>query len=369
MLNRARKHQNKPDYLLLVAILGMCFIGLAMVYSSSIVVAHTAFEDDYYFLKKQASAFLVGLVGLIIFMKINYKSLEKFATLGLIATIGTLFLVLLMGFSYQGSQRWIHIAGVSIQPSEFIKLTFVVYLASWLAHKKEAIRSFSYGLMPFLVLVGLICALLLAQPDMGTMITIGIISFSVFFVAGASLSHLALIGAGAVATLVMLIKITPYRMARVTAFLDPEHDAQGIGYHINQALLAVGSGGLLGLGFGQSVQKYNYLPEVVGDSMFAVMSEELGFVRVILILAAYTFIAWRGYLIAKNTTDVFGRLLAAGITSWFAFQAIINIMAMVALLPLTGIPLPFVSYGGSALVSALCGAGILLSISRYQTRN
>jgi len=203
------------------------------------------------------------------------------------------------------------------------------------------------------------------QPDLGTMSVIIASAIAVYFIAGARWRHLAAIGVAGITLFWILIKSAPYRMARFTVFLNPELDPQGIGYQINQALLAIGSGGLFGRGLGKSIQKYNYLPEATGDSIFAIVAEELGFIRVLALIALFVFLTIRGFIIAKRAPDVFGKLVATGITAWIAFQAFINMAAMVALVPLTGIPLPFVSYGGTALLFTLAAVGILINISKY----
>ena len=218
--------------------------------------------------------------------------------------------------------------------------------------------------MPFLIITGVIVLLIMLQPDMGTMIIIAVSGLILFFAAGAPWKHLLIVISGAAALFLLLIKIAPYRAARLTVFLNPELDPQGIGYHINQALLAIGSGGFFGLGLGRSRQKYLYLPEVTGDSIFAIIAEELGLVLTILLISLFCFLLYRGYKIAKNAPDIYGKLLSIGIVSWLVMQAFINIGAMVTILPLTGIPFPFISYGSSALVVALSAIGLLVNVSR-----
>jgi len=232
----------------------------------------------------------------------------------------------------------------------------------------EGIKDAAYGLKPFLVIVGSIVFLIMLQPDMGTMVIIAITAFIIFYVAGAPLKHLAWILLGASGLFLLLIKLAPYRAARFTVFLNPALDPQGIGYHINQALLAIGSGGIFGLGLGHSRQKYLYLPEVTGDSVFAVIAEELGLIFAIVLIMIFLFLMYRGLQIARSAPDNFGKLVAVGITVWIVLQAFINIAAMVTLVPLTGIPLPFISYGSSALATSLAAMGILISISKQTKR-
>jgi cell division protein FtsW len=225
------------------------------------------------------------------------------------------------------------------------------------------------GFLPFLGIMGLIGFLVMKQPDTGTLGIIVLSSFAIFFVSGARIQHIISLGSIGILALWILIKIEPYRLARITAFLDPGADPRGIGYQINQALLAVGSGGLLGVGLGHSRQKFNYLPEPVGDSIFAIVGEELGLIGAAFLVILFVLLAMRGIKIAKNSPDMFGRLVATGITSWIVFQAFINISANIALVPLTGVPLPFVSYGGTSLVFLMAAVGILLNISKHTNIN
>jgi cell division protein FtsW len=300
---------------------------------------------------------------------LNYQKLKKIAPFLLFASIILLITVFIpgLGVKYGGSQSWINLFGMSFQPSELVKLTFMLYLAGWLAKKGESgVRDFYYGFLPFLFLLGIVSGLMLLQPDLGTLSIIIFMCVAVFFASGARWKHvLGLIGAG-ILSILLLIKISPYRAARLTTFLHPELDPLGIGYHINQAFLAIGSGQWFGRGFGFSRQKFSYLPEVTGDSIFAVLSEELGFIFASLFILAFLFFTIRGFKIAKQAPDQFGTLLAIGITSWFAFQAFFNICSMIGLMPMTGVPLPFVSAGGSALAVAMAAVGILVNISRQQ---
>ncbi|MBU0647628.1 FtsW/RodA/SpoVE family cell cycle protein, partial [Patescibacteria group bacterium] len=224
------------------------------------------------------------------------------------------------------------------------------------------------GFLPFAALMFLIAALVMLQPDLGTMLVISLTASVLFFVAGARIRHILIACISALGVVWLLIVSSSYRLARLKAFLNPEESLLGIGYHIQQALVAVGSGGWLGRGFGKSMQKYSYLPEVSGDSIFAVMAEELGFIRIVLFLLVYILFLFRGLQIAKKAPDVFGRLLAIGIVTWLGFQAFINMAAMLSLVPLTGLPLPFVSYGGSSLIMSMVGVGVLYNISKYSHR-
>jgi cell division protein FtsW len=303
---------------------------------------------------------------LFLFQKIDYHILRKYALIFLILTIIFLFLVFIPSFGYdlKGANRWINIGDFSFQPSEIAKLTFILYLAAWLEKKGKNIKNFSETLIPFVALIIVVSIPLVMQPDIGTLIVIILTSVIIYFAAGAKLEHIFLLGLGGAAALFALIKIAPYRVDRLMVFLYPELDPQGIGYQINQAFLALGSGGILGLGFGHSRQKFNYLPEPIGDSIFAITGEEMGFVGLAVLMALFLIFALRGFKIASCAPDNFGRFTAIGITSWIIFQAIINMAAITSLIPLTGIPMPFISYGGSALIISLTGVGILLNISK-----
>lgn len=250
-----------------------------------------------------------------------------------------------------------------------LKLSLILYLAAWLESRGERIKDFFEGLAPFVMIISLISFLLIKQPDMGTLGVIILIAISMFFVSGSKISHILAMGAAGLGLLFVLIKTESYRMSRFLVFLHPEFDPQGVGYQINQALLAIGSGGLFGVGLGHSIQKFNYLPEPVGDSIFAIIGEELGFVGAIVLIIFFVILAMRGLKIAKNAPDTFSRLVAAGIVSWIFFQAFINIAAISGVVPLTGIPLPFISYGGTSIIFLMIGAGILLNISKHAKIN
>jgi len=362
---------HKPDYQLAIIVFILIVAGLILISSASVVISYTLFGTSTYYLKRQIIALLLGLILWFIFQNIDYHFFKKIALLGLLLNIALLIAVFIpgIGSSYGGASRWLNLRLFSIQPAEICKLSFIIYLALWLEKRGEGIKSFSYGFIPFVIICVFISLLIIAQPDMGTMFVILITGCAMFFTAGAPLQYIFLLISSGVLFLWGLIKIAPYRLARLTVWLNPKFDASGIGYHINQALIAIGSGGLLGLGFGLSRQKYNYLPEVVGDSIFAVIAEELGFIRSSILIILFILLAIKGFRIAQKAPDTFGRLLATGITSWLTFQAIINIGAMLSLLPLTGIPLPFISYGGTALVVSLGSIGILMNISKQTLKD
>ncbi len=363
---------HKPDYTML-AIVGIILIyGLVMLASASSVIAFEKFGDSNYLLKHQLLyGVLIGVAGFIIVSKIDYHVWKKLAFPLLALNIVMLLAVFVpgIGYEYGGARRWLQLGPTLFQPTEILKLTFIIYLATLFAKNKEGIKDAAYGLVPFLIIVGTVIFLIMLQPDMGTMVAIAMTAFIIYYAAGAPVKHMLWLGAGAVGLFLLLVKIAPYRAARFTVFLNPALDPQGIGYQINQVLLAIGSGGVFGLGLGHSRQKYLYLPEVTGDSIFAVIAEELGLFFSVALIILFVLLFQRGYRIAKSAPDDFGRLMAVGIISWIVLQAFINIAAMVSLIPLTGIPLPFVSYGSSALVAVLIAVGILTNISKQTKSN
>jgi len=359
------------DKTLLITVIALSVFGLIVISSASVVMSYNKFGYNHYYLFHQfLYGFLPGILLLFLIQKIDYRILKKYAPLFLIITLLLLVVVFIPGLGYglKGADRWIVIAGISIQPSEFIKLTFILYLAAWLEKNKKDKENFSRSLTPFVIIILVISFPLIMQPDIGTLSIIIFTAVIMYFMSGIKISHIFILATGGIMGLLLLIKIAPYRMNRFMVFLHPELDPQGIGYQINQALLAIGSGGFLGLGFGKSRQKFNYLPEPIGDSVFAITGEELGFIGLFVLLTLFLIFALKGYKIASKAPDDFGRLVAVGITSWIIFQTFMNVAAITSLIPLTGIPLPFISYGGSALITSLIGCGILLSISRQTTK-
>ncbi|HAL50569.1 MAG: Stage V sporulation protein E [Candidatus Uhrbacteria bacterium GW2011_GWD2_41_121] len=366
-----KKDSGKIDHIFLLLILGLTIFGLLILASASGPVAYTdKFGDSFYFVKHQVlSGVLPGFVLMFLASIFPYQMYKKVAFPLLILSIALLILVFIPGIGTDFgtfANSWVQIGGLSFQPAEIVKLTFLIYLCAWMAQRAGGgkIQDFSEGLMPFLFIIGSIAGLILLQPDLGTLSIIGAVALIIYFVAGGSIKHLLAIGVGCVAAFFLLIQMSPYRAERLMTFLHPELDPQGIGYQINQALLAIGSGGWFGRGYGHSLQKYQYLPEVIGDSIFAVMAEELGFFFSMLFLIAFVIMILRGLELARNAPDKFGSYLIIGIVSWFGVQAFVNIGAMVGILPITGVPLPFLSYGGTALVVSLAAAGVVLNISK-----
>lgn len=372
---------HEPNYLLIGAIGLIVIFGLIMLSSASSVKGFTLHGDPNFFVKRQLLyGVAMGLPLLWVMSRLDYHMWKRYAFPLIIVSIAMLWLVLVPGIGLEllGARRWISVGFLTFQPAELVKLTFLIYLAVWLEARNHSknIQDASTGLVPFLVMIGFLVVMIAGvQADLGTTIVLGVIALSAYFVAGAPWKHLLIIAMISIVGLLFMIKIVPifipkfeYRVQRLEVFLNPELDPQGIGYQINQALLAIGSGGLLGQGLGHSLQKFSYLPEASTDSIFAVISEEMGFIIAVGLLLLYLFFMIQGYRIAQQAPDLYGKILATGITTWVIFQAFINVMAMLSLVPLTGIPLPLVSYGNASMITLMLALGILINISR-QTKN
>jgi len=360
----------KPDYLIIFLVVVFVIFGLLMLSSASAPYSLSKFDDNYHYVKKQFfPGLILGIFLFWIFSRLDYRILKKYSNHIFAAAIILLLLCFVPGLGTtqgKGAHSWLNVFGFSLQPSEIAKLALIIFLAAWLEYRLVVKRfSDSSTLIKFLAILGTVVLLVLLQPDLGTASIIAFAGLLVYFAAGAPLIYFPVFGAAAAAGIYILIKIAPYRAARLTAFFNPSIDPQGIGYHINQALLAIGSGRFLGVGFGQSRQKFQYLPEVSADSIFAIIGEELGFLFCALFVAALVIFFIRGLKIASAAPDFFGKILATGIVGWLVFQAFINIASMLSLMPMTGVPLPFVSYGGTALMTTLAGCGILVNISKW----
>ena len=381
---KLRQTSHPPDTALLIGVALLLVFGVIMVYDASVVYAYDVFGGKYHFLILQSFWALLGLAVAYFVYKVGYRRLSSLSTAFLGASLVLLFLaawpnipVLKHLFfiprsiydrffpEIYGARRWlILIPGkLSFQPSELAKFSFILYLSAWFAGKERKISS-------FLVLLTGLCGLVLLQPDFGTAAIIAAIGLCVYFVSGAKLLKLIPFGLiiGVLGT--VFIISSPYRMERLQTYLNPSAaDPLSSGYHIQQVLIAVGSGGPFGLGFGQSRQKYDYLPEVSTDSIFAVIGEELGFAGSVVVLASFAFLVYKAFTVAREAGDDLGKLIAVGVGSWLAIQSLVNLGAMTALLPLTGIPLPLVSYGGSSMIFVMLAMGLLLSVSRYTVRS
>lgn len=367
-LFETRSHSHEPNYSIIVLTGILVVFGLLMLMSASSVFSYKKFGGSYYMFWHQIiSGFLPGLVVFYICSRMDFRVWKKFSVQLLLGTIILLVLVFIpgIGSNYGTAHSWINIFGFSIQPSEIVKLTFLLYLASWLDSKGHDVKDIHMGFMPFVMILGFIMALVALQPDIGTLGIIVLISFGCFFVGEAKLKHVLSILGVLIGLAILAIKLAPYRLSRFLVFLHPSTDSQGIGYHLNQALIAVGSGGFFGLGLGMSRQKYGYLPEVSGDSVFGIMAEELGFFFCAIYIFLIFLLVSQGIKIAKNSEDMYGRVLASGIVMWIGFQSFINIASIIGLMPMTGVPLPFVSYGGTAMIMNLAAMGILVNMSKH----
>lgn len=351
---------NKPDLFLATLVVLLTIFGVIMVGNASVVEAYRDFGDKFYYLKLQAQWAGLGFLAFGLASFFNYRHLKKLAAPLMILAIIFLILVLIpkLGIKALGARRWLSFGGFSFQPAEFVKFALVVYLAAFLSYKQK--------LLPFLILIGVLVGLIMLEPDLGTTVIVVAIGILVYFVSGAPVWQIGALGVLGLLGGLGLIFSSFYRRQRFLTFLDPARDPLGASYHVRQVLIALGSGGLFGLGLGQSRQKYEYLPEVTTDSIFAVIAEETGFVGGVLVLLVFLLFVWRGFKLAKQSPDKFSQLLVIGVTIWIGLQALINLASMVALVPLTGIPLPFISYGGSSLVLVLVGAGVLVNISKHR---
>ena len=358
------------DLPLLAVVLALLVLGIDMVYSASFVLAHNSplYGSDTYFLVRQVAWALLGGVAMTITARTDYHVWQRFSVLLLAMALALLVVVLLpgLGRAEYGAQRWLSLGPLPpVQPSEFAKLAVILYFADWLARKGDEVRNLTYGSLPFAIILAFVIVLVMMQPDLGTSFVIAASAVAVFFVAGAHLGHFAggLLAGGVV--LALLIRESGYRWSRFIAFLDPQADPLGTGWHIIQTHIALGSGGLFGLGLGASRQKFYWVPGAHTDAIFAIIGEELGLLGCLSVIALFGILAYRGYKIALQAPDQFGALLAIGATSLLVFQAAVNVGVVAGVLPFTGITLPFISSGGSSLVVSLVAVGWLLSVSRH----
>jgi len=361
-------NKRTPDYWLFFPVVALLAIGIVMVYSASAIVALEQYGDSAFFFKRQLLWVGLGLAALLIAQRIHYTRFPALTPLLLAAGVAALVLVLVPGVGRVagGARRWISFGGpFAIQPVEAAKLALVLYLANFLTNRGIAVGELRKGLLPPLVLTGLMFGLVLLQPELGSALVLGAVTAAMLFASGARLRHLfgvALLSAPMVAVTILG---EAYRRARILAFLDPWNDPQGVGFHIIQSLVALGSGGFLGVGLGHSRQKFFYLPERHTDFIFSILGEELGLIGTAAVVVLFVLIAYRGWRIVRNAPDRYGSLLACGITAMISMQAIMNIGVTTGVLPVTGVPLPFVSFGGSSLVFTMGAVGILLNISQY----
>lgn len=352
------------DLVLYACTLGLVAFGVVMVYSASAIYATQKFGAATYFLKRDLLWSGLGLVAMAMAARTDYRAYRRWSYPLLIATVVMLGAVLVFGVRINGARRWFHLAGVSFQPAELAKLALVIYLATSLARKAEKVRSFTIGFVPHMIVCGLMMALLLKQPDLGTAVILGMATLLILFVAGAKISYILFAFLAAAPVVYQAIVGTPWRLKRMLAYLDPWQYRFDAGYQITESLISIGSGGTTGLGLGDGKQKLFFLPEAHTDYIMAIVGEELGLLGIAAIAAAFGVIVWRGARAALGARDAFGCYLGFGITAMFGLQAVVNLGVVLGALPAKGLPLPFVSYGGSTLVVDLIAMGILLNISR-----
>lgn len=366
-MEKPKNKMGQVDFILFATILILVSVGIIMVYSaSSYASLHSKYYnyDDMFFLKKQGLWAIIGITFMIIAEKRDYHKLKKNAGFFIIITV----ILLLAVFAFpdnHGARRWIYLpGGASIQPSEIAKYVVVLYMAKSIEQKGEKIRTFKYGIMPYLLVSGFFAGLILLEKNLSIASVVMIVTLIVLFSSGCKKKHMAILFLLVFAAGVAFTVLEPYRMKRLVSFLNPWEDPKGDGYQLIQSLLALGSGGILGMGIGQSRQKCYYIPEPHNDFIFSIIGEELGLIGCVVIICLFLVFIWRGIKTAIRARDVFGTLLAIGITGVIAIQAIINIAVVTGSMPVTGVPLPFISYGGSSLVFNLTAMGILLNISR-----
>jgi cell division protein FtsW len=359
------------DYPIVMMVGLLCAFGLVMVFSASYYYAQNTASvgyDGYYYIRKQAMYLAIGFPLMLVISLIDFKKLERFKVVGILLSIALLVLVLVFGQETNGAKRWIVIGGQSIQPSEIAKFGMMLYMCSFMAKKHAVMQSFSKGMLPMLLVIGIICGLVMLQPNMSMAVIMGLMGYALLFIGGCDTKQMFLLAVVLAALFALLAVIEPYRMARLTSFVNPWKDALGDGYQLIQSYYALGSGGLFGVGLNNSHQKLLYMTYGESDLIFAIVCEELGLIGGIAVLAAYGFIVYRGIRIALLCRDRFGSMLAGGITVVFGLQVFVNVGVCTGLLPTTGQALPFISAGGSSMMIFLAAMGVLLSISRFNNQ-
>ncbi len=362
--------KGKPvDSFFLGLVLVLLIVGIIAFVSASLGVLAKNEVKFYSIIFNQLALGLGGgLIAMYIMSRIHYSWLKKYALHILIATIVAMLLVFVpgLGFAHGGARRWVGLGPVSFQPAELLKMGCIIYFGAWLSWAKARVSDFRFGILPLLVLLAIAAALLFVQPDTKSFILILVAGTTMLFVSGVPFKYLIIVGVVGTVVLGGLIFVTPYLQARVKTFINPGQDQSGSSYQLKQSLIAIGSGGVAGRGLGQSVQKFSYLPEPQGDSIFSVIGEEFGFIGAVLVVALYLMFAFRGFRIAFRAADQFGRLITIGIVILITFQSFLNIASITGVFPLTGVPLVFMSQGGTSLLFSLAAVGIVLNISRYQ---
>lgn len=366
---KAKASFDKP---FLFSVIVLTIVGFIVFYSASLgILAESSEKYSSITFSQAVLGLLLGSLAMVGMSKMDYKNLRKYAFWLLLGGVILNILVLFpeIGVKYNGARRWIYLFGLSFQTSEFLKLGFIIYFAAWASKMKVRMQTFKFGLLPLLALLGISGVLLLKQPDTDTFLMLVASGLAIFLVAGGRWKHILIMLLIGVLGMGLLVMTRPYVKDRINTFLHPEREALGSGYQIQQSLIAIGSGGFLGRGFGQSVQKFDFLPEPMGDSIFAVQAEEFGFLGATALILLFVFFLTRGLKIASNTEDAFGRLLVVGLVIMITAQAFVNIGAMLNVLPLTGITLPFVSHGGTSLFITLLEVGIILSVSKSVSKS
>ncbi len=357
------------DKILLGIVLVLVFSGFLIFSSASLgLLARSGASYSSVAFSQILFGIVGGLSAMVLMSQIYYRNLRQYAFYIFLFTIFLSLLVFVpgIGIEHGGAHRWIGLGGFSFQTSELLKIGFIVYLATWLSGTSKVTHTFKHGTLPFLAITSIVGVLMLLQPDTDTFLMMGAAGCAMFLVAGGRWRDIGGMALGAILLLAILVAFRPYLMDRITGFIDPSSDLQGSNYQVQQSLIAVGSGGMFGRGFGQSIQKFDFLPEPIGDSIFAVFAEEFGFFGSLILVVLMTSFIARGYRIASHAKDQFGMLLVIGFITLIAMQTFLNIAAMTAMAPMLGLPLPFISHGGTALLSMLATVGIILNVSKYQ---
>lgn len=354
----------------LMVILALVWIGIIMVYSSSAIYAFKRFGDSFYYLKREIFYCLLGFIGMFFTSRLDYSKIRRYSRALIVVSILLLVAVFLPGIGKEagGAKRWISLGNFGFQPSEFVKFALIIYLADFLSRRQDVIKTFYRGFLPALLVSGFIGGLILLQPDFGTALLLVLVCFILFFVAGVNLKYIFSVLVLSVPLVYLLVFRVPYRLRRILAYLNPWEDPKGAGWQIIQSYVALGSGGLFGLGLGQSRQKLFYLPQTSTDFILSIIGEELGFLGTFSILILFALFIWQGLKIALKAKDLYGALLSFGIVLMIGLQAIIHIAVVSGSMPTKGLPLPFISYGGSSLIFSLIGVGIVLSVAKHRQK-
>lgn len=361
------KKSNNMDFTLLITVLILLAIGVAMVFSASSISSQQKWDDKYYFLKSQGLYAILGIAVMFFLSRVNYKILGQLAPLLVIVSIVLLLLVFVpgIGMRLNGALRWIKLGPLRMQPSEFAKFALILYMAKSISTRKDKIRTFTFGVLPYVLLMGLYCILIILEPNKSMAMIFVLLTFTMLFSAGAKIWHLAIWGLPLIPAAIYILIKDKYSLLRITSYMDPWADPLKSGYQAIQSLLALGSGGIFGLGLGNSRQKFFYIPEPQNDFIFSIIGEELGFIGTFTIIILFLLLIWRGMRIAMHCSDRFGCLLATGIVCMIGIQVVLNIAVATVTIPTTGVSLPFISQGGTSLLFVMANMGILLNISKH----